>query len=515
MLRPVKITILDTTLRDGTQSPGFDMCREDKVAVASSLEKMGVDIIEAGFPASSPSQFDDASAVAGSLTSSAVSVMARAVEDDIIKAGKAIRNAAVRYIHTSISTSPIHRRYKLKKSRSVILDMAVDAVLCASEYADFVEIGAEDATRTEPEFLAEFCTMVTDAGADVVNIADTTGYIQPEEFYRMIRRLHDEVRAFKDGRSRISVHCHNDLGLAAANTLAGIRAGAIQAEVTLLGLGERAGNAPLEEIVMALTARSDYYSGFYTGIKTGTFAEAARRVSAITGIPSSPLKPVAGRNVHTHAAGIHQHGIMSSPASYSILPAGGFGYRQATFSLTRHSGSAGLSSMLGELSPVMDQGCDAKSVLEQFKLFADEKTSMTSTDIILFFNSEKLLTSQVWQVDRSSCECVTGSKGSRVKIVFFSSNGAIKKLSSSGTDRWTVLVSMLLSTFRLDLEMLEYSFTAAGTGSRFTERCFLVLRHEGVDYSEEASGGDVLILMVECFLGIVNRIIAKYQIVLK
>lgn len=513
---PVRVILLDTTLRDGGQSPGFDLARSDKIAVALSLERLGVDIVEAGFPASSPGQFDDARAVADVLNRSAVSVMARANPDDIRKAGIAVGGARVKYIHTSISTSPLHRRFKLKKSRSVILDMAVDAVSCALQYADFVEIGAEDATRTEPEFLHEFCTMVTDAGASVVNIADTTGYIQPQEFYAMIRSLYLNVNAFREGRARLSVHCHNDLGLATANALAGLSAGALQAEVTLSGAGERSGNTPLEELVMALKLRGDHYCGLYTGIDLSCLDDAVRKLSAATGIPVSPVKPVIGRNAMRHTSGIHQKGMIASEQTYSIIPSSMFGARKHEIRLSRHSGAGGINHEARALSGIGHLTIDDISVIERFKALADARTELSSTDVLQFLNDEKIIESQIWRIEtmRYSFNRHGGSSVS-IKGTISSSDGIKRRVSAKGAGRWETVVRMLLGMFSLEISVAEYSITAAGDDINCRERCCISLIFEGETYSGETSGFDSVYLMAECYIGIINRIIAKLQLTLR
>lgn len=513
---PVKIILLDTTLRDGVQSPGFDMTRKDKIAVALSLERLGVDIIEAGFPASSQGQFDEAKAIAEILSVSAVSVMARAIAGDIKKAGMAISGAKVKYIHTSISTSPLHRRFKLRKSRGEILDMAADAVKCAMQYADFVEIGAEDATRTEPEFLHEFCSVVTDAGAAVVNIADTAGYIQPTEFYNLIESLNTNIKAFRDGRARISVHCHNDLGLATANTLAGLSAGAIQAEVTLAGTGERSGNTPLEELVMALYARNDHYRGLYTGIDPSMLENAVRILTTATGIPVSPVKPVIGRNAMRHTSGIHQNGIIASERTYSIIPSMFLGVRKHEIKLSRHSGISGIMHEVRTLSGKGRFTIDELPVIKRFKQFADKRTELSSTDIIQFLNDEGLLESQIWRVDQIRYTYNrSGSSFVDIKCVISSSDGRRRGVTAKGNDKWETVVKMLLDMFNLDITISDYNFTAAADETSCRERCSLSILFEGELYSGEAAGTDTVYLLTECFLGIVNRILAKLQLTLR
>ncbi len=508
-----KIIILDTTLRDGDQSPGFALGANEKVTMACHLEKLGVDIIEAGFPASSPGQFAAVQRVAESLEKSGVSAMARANRDDIKKAGNAIRNAKQRYIHTSISTSPIHRRMKLRKSRSEIIKIAVDAVQYAAEYADYVEIGAEDATRTEPEFLSEFCVMVTDAGADVVNIADTVGYIQPSEFYLMIRKLYEEVKAFRTGKARLSVHCHNDLGLAVSNTLSGLTAGAMQAEVTLLGIGERGGNTPLEELAAALMSRRDYYGSIRTSIDMKYFSKAASDLSIFTGMSIPANKPVAGKNAFSHSSGIHQNGMLTSPLTYSLLSPADFGLPRHRIVLSGHSGMSGLKARIRDLTGDRILMSDDTILLGKFKLLADNKKDVSATEILTLLVRERRIDSNVWSL--TSCVYSVLHSGENIYsiVVEISSiHGEHKKAESSGVTKWDAAAAVLKLLFTIHLSILSYSFSGAGGITGNAESFFITVEYEGIIYSDESYGDDALLLFIKSYLNIINQISAKYQL---
>lgn len=506
-----KITILDTTLRDGDQSPGFSLSPDEKIIMARHLEMLGVDIIEAGFPASSPGQFSAVQRVSDALEFAAVSAMARAKPEDIKKAGEAIRNAKLRYIHTSIATSPIHRKMKLRKSRSEIIKIAVEAVQCAAQYADYVEIGAEDATRTEPEFLAEFCMMVTDAGADVVNIADTVGFIQPGEFFSLIRRLYNEVKAFKNGKARISVHCHNDLGLAAANTLYGLSAGAMQAEVTLLGAGERGGNTPLEEISAALMTRPDYYNSMRTSLKMEHFAGAVRDLSIFTGVAIPPNKPVAGRNAFSHSSGIHQNGMLASKSTYSILSPGDFGFPPHRFILSSHSGVSGINAKIRDLTGDRIQSIEETGLLSDFISLADTKKEVTASDVLTLLFNKEITASNIWYLN-SYMYSRSGEENYSVTVEIMSINGEQKKAVSSGSSKWNTLVSALQSLFRIKLNVIHYSLSGAGGDPGCTESFFITAEYEGAEYSDETCGNDSIELFVKSYLNIINQISAKYQL---
>ncbi len=504
------IIILDTTLRDGDQSPGFSLGLDEKIIIAGHLERLGVDIIEAGFPASSKGQFTTVQRIAGSLRMSAISAMARARTDDIKKAGEAIAGARVKkYIHTTIATSPIHRKMKLRKSRSEIIDIAVEAVLCASQYADYVEIGAEDATRTEPEFLMEFCEMVTDAGADVVNIADTVGFIQPQEFFMLILKLYNNVKAFKTGKARISVHCHNDLGQATSNTLSGLMAGGLQAEVTLLGIGERGGNTPLEEIAAVLKTRDDYYGKIKTRLNPEFVAETVRDLSIFTGVAINPNKPVTGSNVFTHSSGIHQNGMLASPLTYSVLNPEQYGFQNHRFILSRHSGLSGFNAKINELTGDRISVSDDQDLFNRFKYLADTKNEITTTDVLTFLFDEGIINNSIWYLDSwKYSKHINHSLTIEVSSVY----NDHKKVRATGATKWSVAESALKSLFRLDINLIYYSFSGSSGKTGSNETFFIAAEYEGMNYADELRGNDSLELFIKSYLNLINQISAKFQL---
>ncbi len=498
-------------MRDGDQSPGYSLSAEQKLVIAGYLERMGVDIIEAGFPASSPGQFSTVQRIAESLQTAAVSAMARAKFDDIKKAGDAIKNARVRYIHTSIATSPIHRRVKLRKSRSEIIRIAVDAVQFASEYADFVEIGAEDATRTEPEFLAEFCDMTTRAGADIVNIADTVGYIYPSEFHSLIDMLHREVRAFKNGSARLSVHCHNDLGLALANTLAGLSAGAAQAEVTLLGMGERGGNTPMEELAAVLLSRRDYFSSIGTSLKMEHFAEVVRTINAFTGISISPNKPVAGRNAFAHTSGIHQNGMLVSSSTYSVLSPEQFGLPPHRLVLSRHSGISGYNACVRELTGDYLYMAEETGILDELKTLADEERNVPVTNLLTQLYEEGLTNCELWYLQNCWYSKLKSSdKGYGITLEVTSITGLYRKAEATEKTLIGAAISVLKILFKVQLEIISYSFSGAGSAPPGSECIYLTAEYEGRSYYDESYGNDYTVLFIKSYLNIINRISAKF-----
>jgi len=311
------IIIFDTTLRDGEQSPGASMNTEEKIQIALQLQKLGVDVIEAGFAAASPGDFDAIARISEVVTKSRVCSLARALDKDIKAAGEAVAKANLRRIHTFIATSPIHMQYKLKMSPDQVIKKAVEAVQYARTFCDDVEFSCEDAGRSDVSFMKEVLDAVINAGASTLNIPDTVGYRLPTEMGSIIKSLAD----FVGSRAIISVHNHNDLGLAVANSLACIENGARQVECTINGLGERAGNAALEEIVMALRTRKDYFSGYETNINIKEIYPTSKLVSSITGIEPQPNKAIVGKNAFSHESGIHQDGVLKHTQTYEIMSA--------------------------------------------------------------------------------------------------------------------------------------------------------------------------------------------------
>jgi len=377
------IKIFDTTLRDGEQSPGASMNIEEKVKIAMQLEKLGVDIIEAGFAAASPGDFEAISKIAKKITKSTVCSLARAVPADIEKAAMAIKDAKHQRIHTFIATSAIHMEHKLKMSEDEVVKRAVDAVKLAKSFCDDVEFSCEDAGRSEISFLKRVMDAVIEAGAKTINLPDTVGYRMPHEIAAMIK----ELVAYANGRAVISVHNHNDLGLAVANSLAAIENGALQVECTINGLGERAGNAALEEIVMTLKTRSDIYGEYTTNINTKEIYPTSRLVSSITGIMPQPNKAIVGKNAFAHESGIHQDGVLKCQQTYEIMSASDIGMEKNSIVLGKHSGKHAFKDKLAKLGYELDDA-ELLDVFEKFKVLADSKKEVFDDDIRALLNSQ-------------------------------------------------------------------------------------------------------------------------------
>jgi 2-isopropylmalate synthase len=380
---PNKIAVFDTTLRDGEQSPGCSMNLDEKVRLAVQLESLGVDIIEAGFPIASDGDFAAVSAVASECRGVTVAGLARTSKDDIVRAGDALRKAARPRIHTFVATSDIHLEHKLKKTRSEVLQMTRNAVRLASTLAEEVEFSAEDATRSDVDYLCEVFAAAVDEGASVLNIPDTVGYTTPVEFARLVETVRERV--VQDRGVTISVHCHNDLGLAVANTLAAISAGARQVECTINGIGERAGNAALEEIVMAMRVRADRLP-FETGVRTEKIYPTSQLLSEIINCPVQPNKAVVGRNAFAHEAGIHQHGVINNPLCYEIMTPESVGVPANSLVLGKHSGRHALALRFAELGYTLSSA-ELEAVYRRFIELADHKKRVYDQDLLSLYRA--------------------------------------------------------------------------------------------------------------------------------
>lgn len=373
-----KIAIFDTTLRDGEQSPGCSMYLDEKIQMARQLERLGVDVIEAGFPIASEGDFNSVRAVAAECKRSTVAALARTVGDDIYRAADALKGAHRSRIHTFVATSDIHLEFKLKKTRSEVLAMTRQAIRTAKELADEVEFSAEDATRSDVDYICEVFAAAVDEGATILNVPDTVGYTLPTEYANLIRTVKEKVVGDRD--VIISVHCHNDLGLAVANSLAAIEAGARQVECTINGIGERAGNASLEEVIMACSVRSDKMP-FENGIDTTQLYPTSELLSSIISFGVQPNKAIVGRNAFAHEAGIHQHGVLSNPLCYEIMTPESVGVSKNDIVLGKHSGRHALSSRYEELgfSFAPDEIAD---IYSRFVELADKKKNIYEQDLI-------------------------------------------------------------------------------------------------------------------------------------
>lgn len=390
-----QIIIFDTTLRDGEQSPGCSMNTKQKLEVAHALVELGVDVIEAGFPIASPGDYEAVQLIANEFGDrSTICALARSRDDDIAKAKGALKNAKNRRIHVFLATSAIHREHKLKMDKQQIIERAVSSVRDAKDFCDDIEFSPEDAARTELDFLCEVVEKTIEAGATTVNIPDTVGYATPNHYFKVISHLKKNVPNID--KAIISTHCHNDLGLAVANSLSAIEAGARQVECTINGLGERAGNAALEEVVMAIRTRSDFY-GVHTKIKTERLVPVSNLVSSITGMKVQRNKAIVGQNAFAHEAGIHQHGMLQERSTYEIMRPEDVGYSGQNLVLGKHSGRHAFRDRVEELGFNLDDEALQKA-FDDFIALADKKKEVYDSDIVALIDSRMTDAPDRWKI---------------------------------------------------------------------------------------------------------------------
>ena len=406
------VKILDTTLRDGEQSPGASMNTEEKIQIAKQLEKLGVDVIEAGFAAASPGDFEAIKRISEVVKNSTVCSLARALEKDIKAAGEAIAPANKKRIHTFIATSPIHMEFKLRMKPDEVIKKAVEAVKYAKEFTDDVQFSCEDAGRSEMGFLKEIIDEAIKAGAATINIPDTVGYRFPHEMGEMVKELVD----FVDKRAIIAVHCHNDLGLATANSLYSVLNGARQVECTINGLGERAGNAALEEVVMAIKTRNDIFKDIKTNINTKEIYPTSRLVATITGIEPQPNKAIVGRNAFAHESGIHQDGVLKHKETYEIMRAEDIGLDTNAIVLGKHSGRHAFKERIKSLGFDLSEE-ELNKAFERFKVLADRKKEITDDDLRMLITSELTTVPEIYKLKKLQInDCSGGVPSAAVTI---------------------------------------------------------------------------------------------------
>jgi 2-isopropylmalate synthase len=398
-MKTKRIIIFDTTLRDGEQCPGASMNLREKLEVARQLARLKVDVIEAGFPVISEGDFTSVRTIAREIKRPIIAGLARCVPKDIDAAAEAVRPAGPRgRIHVFLATSKIHREFKLGKARDEILRLAVEGVKRARSYTDDVEFSPEDGSRTEPDFLVQVCKAVIRAGAGTVNIPDTVGWAIPEQFGALIGQLYEEVPEFRSGQAVISVHCHNDLGLAVANSLAAVRAGARQVECTVNGIGERAGNAALEEVVMATKTRPDCFGAISCGVNTREIVRSSRLVSRMSSLVVQRNKAIVGENAFAHASGIHQDGVLKKRETYEIMDPEEVGWGKSELPLTKHSGRAAMAARLRHLGFTMSE-TDVQTIFGRFKEIGDKKKFVYDDDLAALVGGHITDVPETWSLD--------------------------------------------------------------------------------------------------------------------
>ncbi|MBW7900623.1 MAG: 2-isopropylmalate synthase [Rhodocyclaceae bacterium] len=497
-----RLVIFDTTLRDGEQSPGASMTRDEKIRVARQLERMKVDVIEAGFAAASPGDFDAIRAIAEAIKESTVCSLARANENDIRRAGEAIRPAAKRRIHTFIATSPIHMEKKLRMTPDQVVEQAVKAIGWAREYTDDVEFSAEDAGRSELDFLCRVFTAVIEAGATTINVPDTVGYNLPGQFAETIKQLIARV----PGADKVvwSVHCHNDLGLAVANSLAAVLVGARQVECTINGLGERAGNASLEEVVMAVKTRADIFP-VETGIDTTQIVPASKLVSQITGYPVQPNKAVVGANAFAHESGIHQDGVLKHRETYEIMRAEDVGWTQNKLVLGKHSGRNAFKTRLAELGIELAGDEALNAAFARFKELADKKHEIFDEDLQALVSDETVTPEdEHYKLVYSRVCSETGETPEAA--VTLTAGGAEHKAGAVGSGPVDATFRAIESVAKSGSELLLYSVNAITTGTDAQGEVTVRLSRGGRIVNGNGADTDIVIASAKAYLNALNKL---------
>ncbi len=455
---PRKIEIFDTTLRDGEQTPGISLNVKEKLEIARQLEKLSVDVIEAGFPIASNGDFNAVKAIAENVKGPVITGLARANFKDIDRAAEALKAAERPRIHTFIASSPIHMKYKLKMTEEQVLEAAVAAVKRAKSFVEDVEFSAEDASRSDVEFLCRLFSAAIKAGATVINIPDTVGYTTPGEFGQLIKTVIEKVPEID--KVKVSVHCHDDLGMAVANSLEAVIYGATQVECAVNGLGERAGNAALEEIVMALDTRKDFYQVEH-GINTKQIYRTSKMVSTITGIFIQPNKAIVGANAFAHESGIHQHGVLTEKSTYEIMTPQSIGLTTNTLVLGKHSGRHAFAERLKEMGYELSQD-ELNKAFERFKDLADRKKEISDLDI------EAIVEDQVMKLPQHiELECFqvsTGNKAIATATVRVNVSGEVIEEASTGDGPIDAIYKALERACNMDCKLVDYSIRSVTAG---------------------------------------------------
>ena len=496
-----RVIIFDTTMRDGEQSPGASMTKEEKLRLARQLEKLGVDVIEAGFAAASEGDWEAVHEIAKTLKNSTVCSLCRAVENDIRKAGEALAPAPKRRIHTFIATSPIHMEHKLKMKPKQVVEAAVKAVKIAKEYTDDVEFSAEDAVRSEHDFLVEIFTAVIEAGATTINIPDTVGYSIPSAWYERIRAIINSV----PNSSKVvwSSHCHNDLGMAVANSLAAIQAGARQIECTINGLGERAGNASLEEIVMALKVRHDLF-GLETGVDTAQIVPTSKLVSTITGYPVQPNKAIVGANAFSHESGIHQDGVLKHRETYEIMSAESVGWSANRLTLGKLSGRNAFKTKLQELGIELDSEEALNAAFARFKELADKKREIFDEDLHALVSDEMSNLEDRYKFVSQHIVTETGEEP-RAQIVF-SVDGMEKRAEASGSGPVDAIFKAIESVAQSGATLQIYSVNAVTHGTESQGETTVRLSKNGKVVNGQGADTDILVATAKAYLSALSKL---------
>jgi len=513
-MKDQRIIIFDTTLRDGEQCPGASMNLREKLEVARQLARLRVDVIEAGFPVISEGDFASVNSIAREIKGPVICGLARCVAKDIDAAGEALKPAGKRArIHVFLATSKIHREFKLGKAQDEIMRLGVEGVKRARSYVDNVEFSPEDASRTEPEFLAQMCKAAIAAGATTINIPDTVGWAVPDEFGQLIRNLYEAVPEFQSGKAVISVHCHNDLGLAVANSLSAIRNGARQVECTVNGIGERAGNAAMEEIVMTLKTRRDFFGKFDCNVNTREIVKSSRLVSRMSSLVVQRSKAIVGENAFAHSSGIHQDGILKKRETYEIMDPEEVGWGLTELPLTKHSGRAAVAARLKHLGFKMSDA-EVQAIFARFKEIGDKKKFVYDDDLVALVEGQITEVPETWSLDYLSV--TSGNKMVPTATVRLQKGAHAKAeaetLQDAGTgdgpvDAALKAIDRLTNTRG---RLVDYSLRAVSQGKdAMGEVTVKVDFGDGELVTGKGASTDIVEASARAYLNAVNRFVSK------
>ena len=500
-----RVLIFDTTLRDGEQSPGASMNLGEKLKIAEQLEAMGVDVIEAGFPIASNGDFEAVTEVSKLIKDSIVCGLARSGRQDIDRAAEALKPARRKRIHTFIATSPLHMEYKLRMTADEVHEAVIDSVSRARGYVEEVEWSCEDGTRSDPDFLCRVVESAIKAGASTVNIPDTVGYTIPSEYTELIAMLRDRVPNID--KAVISTHCHNDLGLAVANSLAAIEAGARQVECTLNGIGERAGNAALEEIVMALSTRRDKMP-FQTGIKTEQIMKASRLVSAVTGFTVQNNKAIVGANAFAHESGIHQDGVLKNAQTYEIMTPESVGLTESKLVLGKLSGRHAFRRKVEELGYELGDNA-LQDAFGRFKDLADKKKDIYDEDLIALVDDEIIRTND--RIKFVSLGVVCGSRGPPTADLELEIDGEVSANRASGDGPVDATFNAIKALFPHEAGLLLYQVHAVTAGTDAQAEVTVRLSEDGKSVNGQGADTDTLVASARAYINAMNKLLVKRE----
>ncbi|TET43582.1 2-isopropylmalate synthase [Candidatus Aerophobetes bacterium] len=498
-----EVMVFDTTLRDGEQSPGASLTVEEKLEIARQLERLKVDVIETGFPASSPGDFEAVRRIAREVKTPVITALARALPSDIEKAGEALKGAKHKRIHTFIATSSIHMEHKLRMSPRQVLSSAVEAVQFAKQFTPEVEFSPEDASRSDLAFLCEVIQAVIERGATVVNIPDTVGYCTPDDFGTLIGKIYEKVPHLD--RITLSIHCHDDLGMATANSIAGIKAGARQVECTINGIGERAGNASLEEIVMALVTRRDLLP-FYTNINTSEIYRTSRLVSRLTGIPVQPNKAIVGENAFRHEAGIHQDGVLKESATYEIMTPDSIGLKGGELVLGKHSGRHAFKERMKKLGFRLDTH-QLEAAFKSFKELTDKKKEVFDEDLIFMGEEQTFRIPQVYVLEY--IHTVTGNQVLPTATVRIKKKGKVFQEAACGDGPIDAAYRAIDRVTRMKLNLLDYSLHSVTGGKDALGEVMVKVEAKGRMVTGRGVSTDIIEAGAKAYLNAINRLIYR------